>query len=270
MLYNNFHTSFLLDYFLIMVLLLILQIFDIYMTTNFVNATQILPKNIVKNTVTIFAQKTGNLGADYFYCQNGEKCSTEQVVREFYKNQGYKVMRAEHDFWQGMFVLTFLDELYPAQFYKSDGKHAYYTDVDFFKHRYDNLILENKIKNDTVIYDFLNAQLQKHENDLYIRELDGWEIEGYKNPTEYFKSAIVQEFLKRVDNSTFCLVINRILQDKKNNMIGTRDYIIWNKNEMIFVEVKRKNEKLSDAQIQWGEFLIKNNVLYKVVRVVGK
>lgn len=65
-------------------------------------------------------------------------------------------------------------------------------------------------------------------------------------------------------------MINRIWQDKKNNMIGTLDYIIWNKNEMIFVEVKRKNGKLSDAQIQCDEFLIKNSVQYKVVQVVGK
>ena len=48
-----------------------------------------------------------------FYCSNGNKCSTEQIVREYYKNNGYQVMRAEYSFWKGIFVLTFLDELYP-------------------------------------------------------------------------------------------------------------------------------------------------------------
>ena len=31
---------------------------------------------------------------------------------------------------------------------------------------------------------------------------------------------------------------------------------------MIFVEVKRKSEKLSTEQIKWGEFLVKNQILY--------
>lgn len=38
---------------------------------------------------------------------------------------------------------------------------------------------------------------------------------------------------------------------------------------MIFVEVKRKNEKLSPQQIEWGEYLIKTKIPYKIVRVVG-
>ena len=51
--------------------------------------------------------------------------------------------------------------------------------------------------------------------------------------------------------------------------MGTPDYIIWNSKKMIFVEVKRKSEKLSTEQIKWGEFLVKNRILYKVIRVYG-
>lgn len=38
---------------------------------------------------------------------------------------------------------------------------------------------------------------------------------------------------------------------------------------MIFVEVKRKNETLKPEQIEWGEYLIKNRIPYKIVRVKG-
>ena len=38
---------------------------------------------------------------------------------------------------------------------------------------------------------------------------------------------------------------------------------------MIFVEVKRKSKKLNSKKIKWGEFLVKNRILYKVVRVDG-
>lgn len=216
-------------------------------------AAQILPKNIIKNTVNITASRTGEVGKNYFYCKGGKKCSTEQVVREYFENEGYNVMRAEYSFWSGMFELSFLNE--------------YYQDVyeDFCK---DKRIFYKKFLKDEDVKTFINRRLSEHENDGYVRELDEWEFEDYKNSTEYFKSPIVQEFLDRIDKRTFGLVITRILSDKRENLIGTPDYIIWNDKNIMFVEVKRKNEKLSDSQIKWGEFLIKNRIRYKLVRVV--
>lgn len=120
------------------------------------------------------------------------------------------------------------------------------------------------------IQQFIDKQIAKHEQGSFIRWLDEWEIGGYKNPTEYFKSPIVQEFLIRTDNKTFYKVIKNILECENRNPVGTPDYIVWNNKEMVFVEVKRKNEKLSPEQIEWGEFLIKNKIPYKVVRVNGK
>lgn len=61
------------------------------------------------------------------------------------------------------------------------------------------------------VQQFINKQIAKHEQGSYIRWLDEWEIEGSKNPTEYFKSPVVQEFLKRIDNKTFYIVIENIL-----------------------------------------------------------
>ena len=90
-----------------------------------------------------------------------------------------------------------------------------------------------------------------------------------KNPVEYFKSEIVQEFLTKIDNETFYKVIKHILQTNGRYPKGVPDYIVWNEKTMIFVEVKRKNEKLSPQQIEWGEYLIKTKIPYKIVRVVG-
>lgn len=235
-----------------------------------VSASQVLPKDIIKHTETIYAPTTGEVGKTYFYCQNGNKCSIEQVVREYYKNDGYSVMRAEHAFWQGMFILTFLDELYPEKCHKSYDKTEVFYDLEFYKNQKNNLVKKCDYIQKTALKGFINSQIKKHEASAYIRDLDEWEIEGYKNPTEYFKSPIVQDFLTRIDNKTFYKVVNRILQDRKNNTVGTPDYIVWNRKELIFVEVKRKNEKLSGEQIGWGEFLISNKILYKIVRVTPK
>ena len=241
-----------------------LTIFSMFLATILpVSAEQVLPDAIVKNTITISAPKTGELGENYYFCKNGNKCSTEQVVREYYNNNGYNVMRAEYSFWKGMFVLTFLDELYPQTLQPDNNLF----DVELKNVKTE--ILHKKLKQiqKTDLQKFINKQIAKHEQGSYIRWLDEWEIEGYKNPTEYFKSPIVQEFLSTIDNKTFCKIIKNIFKNYDNNPVGTPDYIIWNNKKMIFVEVKRKSEKLSSEQIKWGEFLVKNRIQYKVVRV---
>ena len=120
------------------------------------------------------------------------------------------------------------------------------------------------------IQQFINNQIVKHEQGSYIRWLDEWEIEGYKNPTEYFKSTIVQEFLAKINNKTFRKILEHTIEAYNRNPVGTPDYIVWNEKEMIFIEVKRKKETLKPEQIEWGEFLIKNKIPYQVVRVIEK
>ncbi len=226
--------------------------------------------DIQRHTQIINAPVTGEAGKTYFYCQNDYKCSTEQVVIEYYKNKDYSVMRAEYAFWKGVFILSFLDELYPVSHYTSYGKTGVFHDMALYKNQKEDLIKKGVYIKNADLKEFINSQIEKHEAGAYIRDLDEWEIEGYKNPTEYFKSPIVQEFLTRIDNKIFYKVVNRILQDRKNNTVGTPDYIVWNNKELIFVEVKRKNEKLKEEQIEWGEFLIQNKIPYRVVRVEGQ
>jgi hypothetical protein len=249
--------------------ILVILILNIFIMQKAI-AQQILPTDIQKHTETIYATKTGEVGNTYFYCQNGNKCSTEQVVREYYKNKDYSVMRAEYAFWKGIFILTFLDELYPANHYTSYGKTGVFHDMALYKDKEADLVKKCDDIRNADLKEFINLQIKKHEAGAYIRDLDEWELEGYKNPTEYFKSPIVQYFLTKIDNKTFYKVVNRILQDRKNNTVGTPDYIVWKNNELIFVEVKRKNEKLSEDQIGWGEFLIKNKISYRIIRVEGQ
>lgn len=229
-------------------------------------AKQILPETISANTINISALRTGELGKNYFFCASGLKCSTEQVVREYYTNSGYKVMRAEYSFWQGMFVLAFLDEFYPQTLNTKEG--IWFSDVALTNVSDKDIQAKCKLIRKTNLKNFINTQLTKHEQGSYIRWLDEWEIEGYKNPAEYFKSPLVQEFLTRIDNKTFLKVLKHILESNGHNPLGTPDYIVWNDKEMIFIEVKRKNETLKPEQVEWGEFLIKKDIPYKVLRVL--
>lgn len=248
--------------------IILILILCIYCGSLSSQAKQILPESITKNTIKITAKRTGESGKNYFYSQNGEKCSTEQIVIEHYKNAGYEVLRAEHDFWKGMFTLCFLDEFYPQEHYKSINNKGIFYNMENFSIKKEDINKKCKLIKTSNLHDFINSQIKKHEQGAYIKDLDQWQIAGFKNPTEYFKSQIVQQFLAKIDNRTFYKIISKILKNKTENVSGTPDYIVWNNKEMIFIEVKRKNEKLSQKQIEWGEYLIKNKIPYKVLRVI--
>lgn len=227
---------------------------------------QTIPDIIEAKTVKIFAPVTGEKGKTFFYCSNKKKCSTEEVVREYYTNKGYKVMRAEHDFWIGMYTLAFLEEVRPEKGEKEREERLVVYDEEFYKNYNKNIRKKRQYIKNNNLQIFINSQMKKHEG-YYLRELDEWEIEGYPNPVAYFKSPIVQEFLTRVDNITFSKVVYKIVEDPWNYRRGTPDYIIWNDNELIFIEVKREKEHMSENQILWAEFLIENKIPYNIVRV---
>ena len=58
----------------------LLIILTLICLASYSQAKQILPAKIKENTIIITAKKTGDLAKNYFYCSNGDKCSTEQVV----------------------------------------------------------------------------------------------------------------------------------------------------------------------------------------------
>ena len=75
-------------------------------------AQQILTESIQKITATIERPFSGQKGKNFFFCAENKPCSTEDCAREFYETNGYKVMRGEVTFWQGMFAIAFYDEIF--------------------------------------------------------------------------------------------------------------------------------------------------------------
>jgi DNA polymerase-3 subunit epsilon len=235
------------------------------MLTNFANAKQILPPEIVEITQTIEAPKTGEKGKAYFYCSNGSKCSTEDVVQDYYQNKGYKVMRGEVNFWFSMFALTFFDEIFGADMPVYGDIPPDMFSENFYANREKIIDKKYKYLQTANLYKFINSQIEKH-GDFKTRLFYNIPDEQY-SMIKYFKTDIVQEFLKRIDPKVFAKIAYRIAQNPNDNRAGIADFIIWNDKELVFVEVKREKETLRPGQIPWAQFMLNNKIPVTIMRV---
>ena len=235
---------------------------------NCVNATQILPNDIKQITTTISAPLSREKGKLYFLCAPGQKCSTEEAVRDYYQNKGYKVMRGEVFFWQGMFALAFYDEIFAINKYPYNDIPTDMFSQNFYTNRKESIDKKYEYLKKANLSEFINKQLKAHEK-TNTRLLTDASIDKSANCIEFFKTPVVQEFLTKIKPEMFAKIVYRIAQNPSWNRAGTPDFVVWNNKEMIFVEVKREKEILRDRQITWLEFLIKNKIPSSVTRVKG-
>lgn len=251
-----------------MKLKVIIILFIVMLFANISEAKQILPENIKKITTTISAPLSGEKGKLYFICSSGRKCSTEDAVKDYYQNKGYKVMRGEVTFWQGMFALAFYEEIFSVYKYPYSDIPSDMFSQNFYANRKDSIDKKYNYLKTANLHEYINKQLKAHES-TNTRILTDSAIDKSANCIEFFKTPIVQEFLTKIKPAIFAKIVYRIAQNVGENRAGTPDFVIWNDKTMIFVEVKREKETLREGQIVWLEFLIKNNIPCLVTRVKG-
>lgn len=216
-------------------------------------------------TKIIEIPKSGQKGKLAFLNAKGQPTTTEYACKEYFEHQGYKVIRAEVNFWQALFGIAFFEEIYSKNWDKiSDIPFDLYTGSHFYnlrKELIDNKYLKIKSCN---LCEFINNQINDfsfyNSRLLYNRtEID----------IQYCKTPIVQEFLSLINPSMFADIIYNIAQNVSGNRAGLPDYIMWKDNAIMFVEVKRLKEKIRDSQINWMTFLNNKNIPVSIVRVKG-
>jgi hypothetical protein len=182
-------------------------------------------------------------------------------------------MRGEIHFWMGMFALADFDEIFSVNY---NRKHS-------------NLGVPTDMFRREVFY--LNRKSAIDKRYFYLKKLKNQELKGYINSQilthgdfetwlfnmvpdkkyhviPYFNTEIVQEFLGRIDPALFAKVTYRIAQNPAN-YAGVADFVVWNKKELFFVEVKREKETLREKQIEWAKWMIENKIPIAIVRVKG-
>lgn len=216
------------------------------------------------SSITEFAEarRTGSKNKkDYYYNLANVPCSTEDIVREYLKQQGYQVLYCENNFWIPLSVLAFADEIYSEgwQGVQTTPFHLgrknlselmpelYNRKIELLK----NCDLHEFIQEQIEYFGFINYNKFRCGNTDYIQYID--EQGG--------------ELLKRIPNEYFIKIASNILNHPKRYSRGLPDFCCWDNDEFIFVEAKRMREKMRDEQINWGAYFREQNIPYKIVRV---
>ena len=203
---------------------------------------------------------------------NSKELFVEEVAMEYYELKGYSSIWSENDYWSMVYVLLFWDVIFLRNEKIMKMHYQYYhPDADLsngipgimsgtstsptFYHSRSNEI-DNKIK-ELLISDIpLNIRESYYEHygveTRFIRNWDKFSLDQLTIPLEL------------LTNEQIILIMDRLLHDYNYNWSGFPDVIVFDENELIFVEVKSKNDNLSDGQIEWHEYLL-NTVKLKVV-----
>ena len=218
-------------------------------------------------TSNIEVPKSGKKGKYAFLNSKNEECSTEEAYADIVLNHGHSVMRAEVSFWQGMFCLSFWEEIFPKLNDPMDINDIpidLFQGADFYSARKRAIDQKAQYISQQNLLEFINKQIAKSET-RWTRLLH----EGNIDLTEYFRSEIVQSFLKRIDSEIFSKIVYRIARNPNENRAGIADFVVWNEDILKMVEVKRAREKIRDAQLHWVEWMRSEQIPIEIVRVKG-
>lgn len=195
------------------------------------------------------------------YAMEGSNFFAEEVAIKFYENQGYAALWSENYYWWFLMALMFWDEIFaPLQGVFNPFKlYTRMNDMpnDFFKpafyQRRKNLI-------NTKIHKLKNADLREEISNSYQ-----FNYGRMCRPIEDWDRYTLNELLipiNRMDKNAFLDMLERLISNFNDNRRGLPDLIVYDKNNIFFSEVKSENDRISDKQREWHNFL--NNKGIKV------
>lgn len=215
-------------------------------------------------TLIIEAKKTGlKSKKEYFYNSKNTKCSTEDIVKEFYSAKGYNVLYTENSFWKPLIILAYAEEIWSQ-------------DWSGFDYSPDNIYESTMYQNNSVIFEKKTEFLKTCDLAEFIKQQIFYF--GFLNfnvfscmGTSYIEYIIKygMEFLEKIPREYFIKIASNSIKYLAKWGNGFPDLAVWNDNEFFFVEVKRQREKIREAQERQIVFFRQNNIPIKIVRVKG-
>ena len=189
------------------------------------------PKKELKH-INIKVEKTKEKGRLFSY--NGKiNLHSEEVAKEYYKNQGYDARFSENEVWKELFYRLVYKKLRIAY---HEGKIKECNDNKFD----DDFYYQNKDVINQILEDWRNDDLNK-----ILREKEK------NNPRSKIRNII-----KYLEKDQILGVMEYMAKDYIHHRSGFPDIIVWNDEELFFAEVKAKGDVLSKKQIRLHKIML--------------
>ena len=215
-------------------------------------------------------QTSSSKKAKYNY--NSKELFVEEVAMEYYQNLGYETIWSENFYWETLYSLLFWDII----FMKTDTCTPYPMNHARFEEYY-NLLVNNDMFD--MPNDFFNTNFYLVRREAINQKLKEFKMESNLNDPmiETLYSNYNKNYGKRcrgiydwdkykleelripidiLEKEQVLLILDRMIHDFAYYRSGFPDLIVMNNEDFFLVEVKSKNDSLSERQVMWHDYLM--------------
>ena len=230
--------------------------------------------NLTKGTLDFInidvEQTSSSKKAKYNY--NSKELFVEEVAMEYYQNLGYETIWSENFYWETLYSLLFWDII----FMKTDTCTPYPMNHARFEEYY-NLLVNNDMFD--MPNDFFNTNFYLVRREAINQKLKEFKMESNLNDPmiETLYSNYNKNYGKRcrgiydwdkykleelripidiLEKEQVLLILDRMIHDFAYYRSGFPDLIVMNNEDFFLVEVKSKNDSLSERQVMWHDYLM--------------
>lgn len=214
--------------------------------------------------INLEAEKSSS---DDQYKYNHEKLNINEVAGEYFKKLGYSIIYSGDKYWWSIFGLLFWDII----FMKTDTCTPVEMNDENFEIHYN--ILKSHMTIDMprdffkpIFYPIREKAITKRMKELMnsdiILEIENSYYEHYSQkcrPIENWDAFSLDELrvsLELLNKEQVLLIMDILLHDFTIYRYGFPDLIVFNENELFFVETKSEENILNENQIIWIDFLV--------------
>lgn len=214
------------------------------------------------------------------YNHNSKEVFIEELAMDYYKSRGMDALWTENHYWWFMYGLLFWDII----FMKSEHCMNIPLDHPDFDYNY-NMLKDNFIDmpydffRDTFYTDRIDAINSRFEE---LRSSDiSEEIKKSYNSHYNKRCRAIEDWGKysldelliaptHLHNEQLLSIMERLIKDFSENRSGLPDLLVYTDKELFLVEVKSRNDTLSNRQVEWHEYILTNSKINVVIFTVNK
>lgn len=198
----------------------------------------------------------------------------EQFARQYYSSQKYDSIWSENHFWWQVMALLFWDIIFArvkgaVVATRLDGEDYFPEPGDKdFENQFSTFINMNGMPHDFFLIEFyqrrrsiIDNRFKELESSNLIEELltsyhqhNGQNCRAIEDWNTYPLDNLIGP-LEFIPNSVILGICRKLLSYFGGNRAGLPDLIVYKQGDFLFSEVKSKNDKLSQEQREWHDYL---------------